>query len=99
MPYSSFSLAKIKSDFGVSITDQQSLFRDIKELAPSDVLRVELELKLPLALKLGTEKARSELIIAPVLVDVLRQNPGRMSLFSGIEFNVDPARALNGVCD
>src|SRR5207302_1481012 len=47
----------------------------------------------------STEKARSELIIAPVLLEVRRQVHRRVSLFSGVEFTVDQSRGLNGVCD
>src|SRR5262249_8767353 len=52
-----------------------------------------------LALAISTEKARSEMIIAPVLIEVRRQCEHQVSLFSGIELNVDPERGLKGVCD
>ena len=52
-----------------------------------------------LALAINTEKARSEFIIAPVLMEMRRILPGAFGLFSGVEFNVDPARGLNGFCD
>ncbi|MCB1767143.1 MAG: hypothetical protein KDJ22_13970, partial [Candidatus Competibacteraceae bacterium] len=44
-------------------------------------------------------KARSELIVTPVLVEVIKLLNQEISLFSGIEFNVDKSRGLNGVCD
>jgi hypothetical protein len=53
----------------------------------------------PLAVAISTEKARSELIIAPVLLEVRRQVQRRVSLFSGVDFTVDPSQGLNGVCD
>lgn len=99
MAYSDFTLAGLKKEFGLVLEEKRSLFFGVKEVAPSDLLKAELEFKLPLALKLGNEKARSELIIAPILVDVLRRQQDRLSLFSGIEFSVDPARRLNGICD
>lgn len=52
-----------------------------------------------MALNLNTEKARSELLIAPMLVELKLQHADRLSLFSGIEFTVDPALGLNGRCD
>ena len=48
---------------------------------------------------IDTEKARSEFVIAPVLGEVRRGLGTRFALFSGIEFDVDSARGLNGYCD
>ncbi len=45
-----------------------------------------------------TEKARSEMI-APIFWEVRRALPQRVSLFSGLEFNVDAACCLNDFCD
>ena len=55
--------------------------------------------KIPLAVAIGTEKARSELIIADVLVELREQFKQRISLFSGIDFSVDAEKGLTGVCD
>jgi hypothetical protein len=46
-----------------------------------------------------TEKARSEFLIAPVLVELRRATGRRFSVFSGMELNVNRARGLNGACD
>jgi hypothetical protein len=46
-----------------------------------------------------TEKARSEVIINPVLLEVRRILNLQISVFSGEEFNVDVSVGLNGVCD
>lgn len=51
------------------------------------------------ALAINTEKAKSEFIIAPLLLELRRSWGGAVGLFSGVELNVDPARGLNGVCD
>jgi hypothetical protein len=48
---------------------------------------------------LGSEKARSEFLIAPVLLAFQRKNADNLSIFSGYEFNVDKALSLNGFCD
>ena len=53
----------------------------------------------PVALAINSEKVRSELIIAPILLELKRNHPDRVSLFSGKEFNVDADRGLNGFCD
>lgn len=39
------------------------------------------------------------MIISPVLLEVRRQAHGRISLFSGTEFNVDDEKGLVGYCD
>jgi hypothetical protein len=54
---------------------------------------------IPLGLAINTEKARSELLISPILVELRKTLGHKISLFSGIEFNIDPSRGLNGVCD
>lgn len=39
------------------------------------------------------------MIIAPILMEVVRRSDHRVSLFSGIAFDVDRERGLNGACD
>ena len=51
----------------------------------------------PLAIAINTEKARLELIISTILVEIRRIFDHKISLFSGIEFNVDKDRYLNGL--
>src|SRR5262245_58312343 len=51
------------------------------------------------ALGVCTEKAKSEFIVAPVLIELRRAMDRRFSVFSGMELNVNKARKLNGACD
>lgn len=99
MPYSQFSIEQIKATFGIAFSSKMGLFADISEIEPSSFLQETLQFNLPLALEINSEKARSELIVAPILVEIKKLLPQRMSLFSGREFNVDPARGLSGYCD
>lgn len=62
-------------------------------------LLITLEENVPLALNINTEKARSEFIIAPVMLEIRHLLQRQVSIFSGIEFNVDATRDLNGFCD
>jgi hypothetical protein len=39
------------------------------------------------------------MIIAPILVNSIKQVASKISLFSGVDFNVDSERGLNGTCD
>jgi len=73
MSYSEFSLARTKHDFGLTTWEKRDIFADVPELAASDLLREILNYNLAIALGSNTEKARSELIIAPILVDLRRQ--------------------------
>jgi hypothetical protein len=48
---------------------------------------------------LGTEKAKSEFVITPVLKELRRNNPMKFSTFSGYSFEVDSKKGLSGYCD
>jgi hypothetical protein len=98
MAYSDFSLKKVKQDFNLTILEQHFL-PQIDPVVPSPLLTEWLETNLPLAVALGTEKARSELVICPVLVEIKRLLKQQISLFSGNDFTVDAAVGLSGVCD
>lgn len=99
MPYSDFTLRDIEKRHHITIDDQADLYEQAPEVEPSDLLKQVLHDYLPLALAINTEKARSEMLIAPILVEVRRQLGETVSLFSGVDFPVDAALGLNGVCD
>jgi hypothetical protein len=99
MAYNQFTLDDVKQRLGVTVREAQGTFSGIEPVSISDILRGTLRDAAPLALAFGTEKARSEMIIAPILVEVYRQRNGEISLFSGAELNVDPERGLAGFCD
>lgn len=99
MVYSSFTLAKVKEDFGLTVDETQDLFADILGVQPSELLTFTLAEYIPLATAIDTEKARSEFIIAPVLSEIRRQVNYQVSLFSGTDFNVDIEKGLQGYCD
>ncbi|CAN2042867.1 Restriction endonuclease [Candidatus Magnetomoraceae bacterium gMMP-15] len=99
MPYSDFTLKKVKSDFKLNIIENQDIFSHIHEMEISEYLNFTLEQNVPLALAINTEKARSEFIIANVLLEVRRLSENQISLFSGIDFSVDKEQNLNGFCD
>jgi len=99
MSYSDFTLEKVKRTFELTTAEIVDLFGDIPELASSALLTEILRYNVPLALASNSEKARSEMIISPILIDLRRQLKERINLFSGVEFDVDSARGLNGICD
>jgi hypothetical protein len=97
--YRDFTFPDLKAKLGLRLIEDESLYETVEQVAPSAALVEQLRVGVPLALGISTEKARSELIIAPVLVEVLRIFEMHIGLFSGRELNVDPARGLCGVCD
>lgn len=99
MPYSDFTLEKVKTAFGLTIVENISLFPDVAPVPPSQLLTELLKDYTPLAAAINTEKARSEFLIAPVLAEIRKQLNGKVALFSGIDFNVDAAAGLSGFCD
>ncbi|NJL89923.1 MAG: hypothetical protein HC916_09170 [Coleofasciculaceae cyanobacterium SM2_1_6] len=99
MFYSNFSLSTVLKQFNLTLKDHNNLFADISEIEPSEILKILLKENIPLALSINTEKARSEMIITPILLEVRRQVNYRIGLFSGSEFNVAPEKGLNGICD
>ena len=99
MPYSDFDLKSVKQKLGVHLCEQQGLFASVPCADIRPAFEEILQENVPLARAINTEKARSEMIIANVLVEVRKMLQHRISLFSGIEFNVDKAQGLNGFCD
>jgi len=99
MAYNEFTLDEAEARFGLRTDTETDYFAAVAPISISELLRGPLEELAPLAVDIGTEKARSEFIIAPILAEVRRQYPSRISLFSGVEFSPDPERGLRGVCD
>jgi hypothetical protein len=96
MSYSDFTMDMVRHQFGLMVRDQM-LFDDIGDLVPSPWLRESLENGIQLSFT--SEKARGEFIVAPILIECRERMQRRISVFSGVSLNVDPAKGLNGECD
>lgn len=99
MAYSDFTLERVTKTFELNIADRIGMFSTVAELEASTFLTDTLRRNVPLALASNTEKARSEMIIAPILIELREQLQEQISLFSGIDFTVDVSQGLNGSCD
>lgn len=99
MPYSNFTLEAVQKAFQLEIVQSVGIFSETERVEPSVALTEALTKKVPLALAIGTEKAKSEMIVADVLIELREHFEHRISLFSGIDFNVDSENDLTGVCD
>src|SRR3569832_1021258 len=87
MPYSQFTtITKVKEAFNLSTIEGIRFLPEIAPISPSNTLRDYLEETLPIAIATGSEKARSELIITPVLGEVRRILNRKVTLFSGEDF-------------
>jgi hypothetical protein len=97
MSYSKFKKLEQLADLGIQNISQDWLPMLNKVFEPSQyILNDLLEAKEE---GLGTEKAKSEYLIAPILKEVRRKNPNKFKSFSGYEFDVDSEKDLVGYCD
>ena len=99
MAYHTFTNLGIKEAFGVGQFFQAGLFEGLPLRPASELLVTLLSKTVDFALAQGSEKARSEYIIAPVFWELREQAKGEISIFSGIKFDVDKKRKLDGWCD
>ncbi len=99
MAYSEFTLRLLSQRFGITVSDADDLFAAVPPLPVSDFFHTLLKRHLPIARGQGTEKARSEMIIAPLLVELREQAEHQLAVFSGVEMSADPALGLYGFCD
>lgn len=99
MAYSDFKLADIIDSFGLNIHESSGMFASVQEQECSDLLSTILQENVDLAVAISSEKARSEMIISPILLEIRRKFNYEISLFWGVDFTVDSQRGLNGFCD
>jgi hypothetical protein len=98
MAYNNFTLETVKYQFGLNLIDS-SFCEFLPYVNPQpEFLTIFLQW-LPLAQRAKSEKAKSELLVSPILTEVKRLTGEQIQLFSGEEFNVDRERGLNGFCD
>jgi hypothetical protein len=98
MAYSDFSLDDVINNFDLN-HERVDIFETTTDLEANDWLKNFLSLGLQLALSSGTEKARSEFIVAPILLDLEQRNLKTIFILSGKVLDVDSSRGLTGECD
>ncbi|MEP7341909.1 MAG: hypothetical protein ABI977_29520 [Acidobacteriota bacterium] len=99
MAYSDFNLPGLINQFQLTLIEDQELFTQVAPATVPQSLAEMLSENAPLALAINTEKARSEMIIAPILLELRKLAGRRISLFSGSDFTVAPEQGLTGFCD
>ena len=99
MSFRDFDLPKIQQDFGLAISMTVSLFGEVTPVPISVELANYWKDILPLGTGLPTEKARSEILTSPLLLEVWRRSEHRIVVLSGVDWYVDASVGLNGVAD
>lgn len=93
MAYKNFKELDIREKLHLK-EDVTTLFSNIKAINPSSSLIQFLEDTKPL--RADSEKAISEMIVFPVLLELRRKNPEFITLYSGENLDVDKKVGLNG---
>jgi hypothetical protein len=98
MSYSSFSLLQVQRQFDLKVI-KGIFLTDIPTLTAGKWLTDLLAKSAPFAAAQGSEKVRSELIVAPLLFELRELLDRQIGLFSGTDFTIDIELGLNGTCD
>lgn len=98
MSYRDFALTDVEARLGLTLTTER-LFPDLAPCVPRKEFVETIAEGTTLAQGTDSEKAKSEFVIAPILLEFRRLRGNRNAVFSGVEFNVDTAQGLNGYCD
>ena len=96
MSYADFTLDLVQQMFGLSVVPSP-LFTGVQPIAPTPWLKDTLQRGRDVAV--FSEKARSEFIVAPVLLTCREILQEEISIYSGVRLDVDPERGLKGECD
>ncbi len=97
MAYNKFKMEDLQDKLQIEI--KREFWVEPQPLQFPIDLHLESSMQQTIKMYLGSEKARSEFLIAPVLQAFQRKNADKLSIFSGYELNVDKSLSLNGFCD
>ncbi len=97
MAFTDFTLENVEAKLGVTIVPGD-LFPGVQSVGPPPWLPPLLA-EYRAVFARSTEKARSESIVAPILIAAAAAAPPPVTVFSGHRFDVDAARSLVGECD
>jgi len=98
MAFTDFTFPDVLTDLSLTLREAD-LYSHVEPIALSPDFVARLLEDAALARAVSTEKARSEFVVAPILLELRRLAPGRFGLFSGIELRADPKVGLTGFCD
>ena len=96
MAYSDFSLKDLNNKFKIE-NKVTNLFSAIKPFKISNALKEDLSLAEVLPVR--SEKAKSELIVMPILIELMKHNEQFFTIYSGDTLNANKEVGLAGECD
>ncbi len=96
MPYTNFTLDDLEEKFGVT-NRKAKLFDNVQPLQQSDWL-IETFRRASF-MSQRTEKSKSELILSPILLELVEQTNNYFEIYSGEILKADIKNGLNGECD
>ncbi len=96
MSYSDFSLKDLQNKFGIK-NKVENLFPKFEPLEPSNWLKTTLESGAQLPIR--SEKAKSETIVFPLLLEMRIRNHNFITIYSGDSLIADEVSGLKGECD
>jgi hypothetical protein len=98
MSYSQFeTLEQAIDTFSLTVIEA-NFFPPLTTIEPSELLTTFLKRSIPIV-SAASEKARSEGLIYPVLLEVRELLHEQIALFSGKDFSIDATVGLNGIVD
>jgi len=94
--YRYYKLADLKNICGITYADADKMLAPVQDIPVSAILKTILERNA--SLPMLNEKAKSELLVMPILTEVWALNKNFKPI-SGATFNVEPRKGLKGVAD
>jgi hypothetical protein len=98
MPYQNFTLETVTSQFELKLLDLP-FCESLPSADPQPEFLTIFKQWFRLAETAQSAKAKSELLVSPILAEVVQLTQKQVQLFSGEGFNVDMDRDLDGVVD
>jgi hypothetical protein len=98
MPYHTFTIETVTRQFELNLLDLP-FCESLPSADPQPEFLTIFKQWFRLAETAQSAKAKSELLVSPILAEVVQLTQRRVQLFSGQEFNVDIDRGLDGVVD
>ena len=97
MEYSNFMTIKtVSKKFNLDVT-MSRLFDNVQIVEPSNWLLESLEMAE--MMPLTNEKTKSERIVSPILLEIVKSYADKITLFSGENIDIRPEDDLSGACD
>jgi hypothetical protein len=94
--YRYYKLEDLKNICGIEQADAYKMLAPVQDIAVSDFLQTNLDRNTQLPML--NEKAKSELLVMPILTEIWALNRNFKPI-SGATFNVEPSKGLKGIAD